>query len=92
MFLGKIERSIEIKAQPEKIWAIVFWDRVPEWFDIIKKVEHTSEIKDGLGATAYVIAKAGGRLKFNSSTHTEHVPGRFQYYAPRIGGIKVRVE
>jgi uncharacterized membrane protein len=33
---------------------------VPEWFDIIKKVEHTSEIKDGLGATAHVVAKAGG--------------------------------
>jgi len=38
--LGRIERSIEIKAQPEKIWVIVFWDRVPEWFDMIKKVEH----------------------------------------------------
>ena len=60
IFLGRIERSIEIKAQPEKIWAIVFWDRVPEWFDIIKKVEHTSEIKDGLGATTHVVAKAGG--------------------------------
>ncbi len=58
--LGRIERSIEIRAQPEKIWAIVFWDRVPEWFDIIKKVGHTSEIKDGLGATVHVVAKAGG--------------------------------
>ena len=58
--MGKIERSIEIKARPEKVWPIVFWDRVPEWFDIIKKVEHTSEIKDGLGATTHVIAEAGG--------------------------------
>ena len=67
IFLGRIERSIEIKARPEKIWPIVFWDRVPEWFDIIKKVEHTSEIKDGLGATAHVVAKAGGiKAEWNS--------------------------
>ena len=58
--LGRIDRSVEIKVRPEKVWAIVSWDRVPEWFDIIKKVEHVSEIKDGLGATAHVFAKAGG--------------------------------
>jgi uncharacterized membrane protein len=58
--LGRINRSIEIKARPEKIWPIVFWDRVPEWFDIIKKAEQTSKIRDGLGASAHVLAEAGG--------------------------------
>ena len=52
--MGRIKRSIEIKALPEKIWPVIFWDRVPEWFDIIKKAEQTSKVRDGLGASAHV--------------------------------------
>ena len=68
--MGKIKNSIDIKAPPEKIWPIVFWDRVPEWFDVIKKAEHTSEIKDGLGATTHVVATAGG-IKAEWDTEVE---------------------
>ncbi len=65
----KLNKSIEIKARPEQLWPIVQWDRVSEWFDILKKIEHTSEVKDGVGATAHVFANAGGiKVEWDSKT------------------------
>jgi len=39
---------------------MVRWDRVPEWMDIIKKVEFASEEKERIGAKAHWIGEAGG--------------------------------
>ena len=67
--MGRIERSIEIGGPPEKVWPMVFWDRVQEWFNVIKKVERTSKGKDGLGATAHVVAKAMGiKVEWDAKT------------------------
>jgi uncharacterized membrane protein len=57
--LARIEKSIEIKAPGEKIWPMVFWDKVPEWMDQIKKAEYTSKYRDRIGATAHVMGDAG---------------------------------
>jgi uncharacterized membrane protein len=58
--LTRIEQSIKINATPREIWPIIRWDRIPEWMDIIKKVEYTSEQKETVGATAHWIGEAGG--------------------------------
>ncbi len=58
--MARIEKSIEIKALPEKIWQMLQWDRIPEWLDGIKEAEYTSEHREGVGATAHVKAEAGG--------------------------------
>ena len=29
--LGRLEKSIEIKAPPEKVWELLALDRFPEW-------------------------------------------------------------
>ena len=72
--LTRIEESIEIKAAPHKIWPIVRWDRVPDWMDIIKKVEYTSEKTDQTGATAHWIGEAGGvKAEWDTET-TEWAP------------------
>jgi uncharacterized membrane protein len=57
--LARIEKSIEIEAPPEKIWPFVYWDKVPQWFDQIKKAEYKSKYKDRIGATAHVVGDAG---------------------------------
>ncbi len=57
--MARIEKSIGINATAEKIWPMVYWDRVPEWMDAIKKAAYTSEYKDRLGATAHVMGDAG---------------------------------
>jgi uncharacterized membrane protein len=58
--LARIEKSIEIEAPAEKIWPMVFWDKVPLWMDVIKKAECTSKYRDRIGATAHVNGEAGG--------------------------------
>lgn len=58
--MARIEKSIVIKAPPEKIWQMLHWDRIPEWLEGIKWAEYTSEHREGAGATAHVKAEAGG--------------------------------
>ena len=63
--MARIEKSIEIKAPPEKIWELMAWDRVPEWMDMMKSAEYTSEVstledKLGVGATAHTIMETAG--------------------------------
>jgi hypothetical protein len=60
--LGRIKRSIEIKAPPEKVWEVLALDRLPEWEKgygdgLGEGVEYTSEVKNPedkyrVGATA----------------------------------------
>ena len=72
-FLARIERSIEIEAPPSKIWPLLFWDRLPEWFEGIKAAQYTSEDKDCVGATAHVVGEtAGVRVEFEVEI-TEYV-------------------
>ena len=57
--LGRIEKSIEIKAPPEKVWEILALDRAPEWWDECKSARYTSEVhtpqdKYRVGATAHL--------------------------------------
>ncbi len=57
--LARIEKSIDINATAEKIWPMVFWDRVPEWMDQIKSAKFTSNFKDRIGATAHLSGHLG---------------------------------
>ena len=57
--MARIEKSIEIEAPVEQVWPMIFWDRVPEWMDQIKKAWYTSKYKDQIGATAHVMGDAG---------------------------------
>lgn len=59
--MGRIERSIEIRASPEKVWEMLAQDRHLEWFVGYKSVEYTSEVRSPkdkyrIGASAHVIA------------------------------------
>ncbi len=31
MILGRVEKSIVIKAPPEKVWEMLAFERLPEW-------------------------------------------------------------
>ena len=55
-----MEKSIEIKAPPEKVWSISSWERIPEYFETVKKVEWTSEEKNKIGATLHITGEVGG--------------------------------
>jgi len=49
--LTRIERSIDLKTPKEKVWSMIAHKRLPEWFDLFKKVELTSKEDDEVGAT-----------------------------------------
>ena len=58
----RIERSVEIKAPPEKVWEMLAFDRMPEWMGDWKSAAFISEVrtpedKYRLGAIARVTEK-----------------------------------
>ena len=60
----RVEKSIEIKAPPEKVWEMLAFDRFPEWMDSVKGVSYTSEVRTSedkyrVCASAHVIAEEG---------------------------------
>jgi uncharacterized protein YndB with AHSA1/START domain len=62
--LGTTEKSIIIKAPPEKIWELLAFDRFPEWSDMMESVEYTSEVntpqdKYRVGATGLGTPEGG---------------------------------
>jgi len=64
--LGRIEKSVEIKASAEKVWEMLALDRFPEWAfkGELKSVEYTSEVrtpedKYRVGASAHMVDKRG---------------------------------
>jgi uncharacterized membrane protein len=59
--MARVEKSIDINAPAGKIWSLIDWDRVPEWYDSIKKVEwKTAKGKMEMGATVHVLSEIAG--------------------------------
>ena len=58
--MARIETSIEINALPQNVWSLITWDRVPEWYDSIKKVTWTSKGRMEVGATVHVLSDIAG--------------------------------
>jgi uncharacterized membrane protein len=58
--LTRIEKSIEISAPIAKVFSLVNWDKVPEYYDSIKQVKWTSEPKMKVGATVHVLSEIAG--------------------------------
>jgi carbon monoxide dehydrogenase subunit G len=63
--LGRVEKSIEIKAPPEKVWEMLAFDKGPEWMgDLMTSAEYTSEVrtledKFKVGASAHTRTHSG---------------------------------
>jgi hypothetical protein len=58
--LTRIEKPIEINVPPEKIWPIVRWEKVPEWYDTVKKVEWTCKEHNKVGSTFHAMNEVAG--------------------------------
>lgn len=80
--MGGTEKSIVIKASPEKVWEMLPLDRYPEWTDMMVSVEYTSEVrtpqdKYRVGATALGTPKGGSTkqlsLRDNRESQTREV-------------------
>lgn len=66
--MARIEKSIEINASREKIWSLINWEKVPEYYDSIKKVEWTSKPVMEVGSTVHVLEDlAGVKSEFDAA-------------------------
>ena len=70
--MTKIEKSIEISAPLDKVFSLISWDRVPEYYDSIKKVEWISKPKMEVGATVHVLSDIAGAKGEWDAEITEH--------------------
>jgi len=63
--LGRVEKTIEVKAPPEKVWEMLAFDKFPEWqvgYRDLKSVDYTSQVstpkdKYRVGASAHGVPK-----------------------------------
>ena len=98
--MGRVEKSIEIEASPEKVWEMIALDRVIEWEEgwkgELKSIEYTSEVrkpKDKLraGATAHGIPKKQREsVKFDLEI-TESLENEKMMYCLDVGKFSVMV-
>ena len=85
--MARIEKSIEIGVPPEKVWPMLYWDRLPEWLDGIKEAEYTSEEKDAVGATAHVIGETAGiKAEFDVEI-TEYIENKKATWRSTAGNL-----
>ena len=65
--MARVEKSIEINAPPETVFSLIRWDKVPEYYDSIKKVEWTSEpkMKAWASITRVIAAITSSRMVAN---------------------------
>ncbi len=90
--MARIEKSIEIKVPPEKIWELMAWDRVPEWMDMMKSAEYTSEVstledKLGVGATAHTSMETAGIKLEGEVENTECIVNEKSSYRSVSGDL-----
>jgi uncharacterized membrane protein len=53
-----IEKSLEIDAPADKIWPLIEWEKVPEWFTLFKDAEPTSQEQNKVGSKLHVTSEA----------------------------------
>ncbi len=95
--MGGIEKSIEIKAPPEKIWEMLSLDRHLEWSDFgWKSVDYTSEVSTSedklrLGASAHITEKHEEfDFEITESIEYKKITGR-QFNFSRSGNMTMNV-
>jgi uncharacterized membrane protein len=79
--LGRIEKSIEIKAPPEKVWEMLAFDRQLEWDEDSQKntksIEYTSEVntpedKYKVGASVHTDIEGMGEFDYEITESLEN--------------------
>ena len=92
--MGRIERSIEIKAPPEKVWEMLALDRLQEWNEEYGKVEYTSEVRSPedkyrVGASSHTDIKGAGAIDFEITESLENEKMTFRMLGKRANNTVV---
>jgi len=87
IFLVRIEKSIEIKASPEKVWEMLAFDKAVEWMEGWKSVQYISEVhtpkdKYRAGTSAHITDHVKYDLEITESLENK----KMAYRSKGIGG------
>jgi uncharacterized membrane protein len=52
--LSMVEKSFDVEAAADKVWQLITWDRMPQWFNMFKSAEWTSTEKNKVGSKIHV--------------------------------------
>jgi len=86
----RIEKSVEIKASPEKVWEMMAFDKAVEWMEGWKSGKYTSEVhnpedKYRVGASAHIIGPEEFDAEITESLENEKIVYRLE--VPRMTAI-----
>ena len=65
--MGRIEKSIEIKASPERGWEMLALDRLPEWMDVLEMKSSNEENSLNANTNLAALVLNGYGSKVNTS-------------------------
>ncbi len=85
----KIQRSIDIKAPPEKIWPFLSEpEKILKWFNLLQKFEYTGDKRSGAGTTFYYEEKSSGQLMKMNYVVTEWIENKKLAFKVTSGSLK----
>ncbi len=92
--MGRIEKSIEIKAPPEKVWEMLALDRLPEWNEEYGDVKYTSEVRNPedkyrVGASSHTKMKGAGAIDFEITESLKNEKMTFRMLGKRANNTVV---
>lgn len=93
--MGRVEKSIEIKAPPGKVWEMLALDRLPEWEEGLEEtVEYTSEVrtpedKYRVGAFTRTNIKVAGTIDFEITESLEKERLKYRMMGKRANNTVV---
>ena len=85
----RIQRSIEIAAPPEKVWAFLIEpEKIMQWFTLLEKFEYTGDKRNDVGTTFYYEEKSGGQHMKLNYVVTEWVKNKNLAFSVTSGSLK----
>ena len=89
----KVQRAIEIKAPPEKVWPFLIEpEEILKWYIPLKKFEYTSDKRSGVDATVYCEEKFRGQLLELNYVVTEWIENRRLAFTVTSGTLEKDVQ
>ena len=92
--MTRIEKSIEIKVPPEKVWELLALDRLPEWNEEYGDVKYTSKVhnpedKYRVGASSQTNIKGVGAIDFQITESLKNERMTFRMIGKRANNTVV---
>ena len=92
--MGRIEKSIEIRASAKKVWEMLALDRLPEWNEEYGNVKYTSEVrkpedKYRVGASSHTVIKGAGEIDFEITESLKNEKMTFRMMGKRANNTVV---